>query len=102
LNERIKNLNLYFFENAYVCCKCYRLYQFLSDVYISQTEYHEEKVRSYELNKNGVKTNFTGMNNELNANILNIVKEKIDNIKSAKSSGRRSAVIDYKLKSPIN
>ena len=42
------------------------------------------------------------MNNELNANILNIVKEKIDNIKDAKQSGRRSAVIDYRLKSPIN
>lgn len=26
LDEKVKNLNLYFFENAYVCCRCYRLY----------------------------------------------------------------------------
>ncbi|CDW71810.1 UNKNOWN [Stylonychia lemnae] len=79
VNQKNAIMNLNFYENAFLCCKCYRIYHFLSDCYTMQEEnFHFEQLRQKEYQSKAGTGYFQGMNKELNGQIINLVQDKMD------------------------
>eukprot|EP00347_Sterkiella_histriomuscorum_P011791 403371085 len=97
LNEKTKGFNLNYYENAFLCCKCYRIYLFLTDTYAKQEETYQQFLQDQRM-KNVVSKNsyFSGMNQQLNHKIINLVKDKMDSKVTSKEQEKR-ALLKLKL-----
>ena len=89
LKQKTNNLNLNFYENAFVCLRCFQVYQFLSQVYTKQEDFYLENKNNEKVYKEPKERIFYGMNRELNENILKIVSENIDKAQAEKNTDKK-------------